>query len=343
MSPEKKLAQIGYSGLKKLFVVLMAFIGYWQAYEFINETSDLTIYLEESNKIYNKYESMISIKNGSESIIEGDIVEPLTINLNIHIDSLTTSNNSTKLLFEIQDKTITISFDLLNQNEKIDFRIYSKKRPKINSINFRIKNITSTDFYDYEIKKSPFNRIFNFWLIISIVSIILFIDALLVVAKDKELQDIKNFVNNFPLTSSNRKKFTKGYKKVYKSYKVRIKPSHKFMTQIIKNLFRSFPIHTDTDKLFIKSMANFKTEFYIFYRFRTAFLIISPIALLASILALTFNYFYYEIEILNKNLSINFLNKTSLTIILMFSLLIIIFPRRAMNIAFLKKGFRKGF
>ena len=97
-------------------------------------------------------------------------------------------------------------------------------------------------------------------------------------------------------------------------------------------------METENDINFIKSMANFKTEFYIKYRTRTSFIIGSFFAVFISIIAILLNYFYYEFDFIKTNISLDFINKSTLTILLILVLIIILFPRRTMNLLLIKKG-----
>jgi hypothetical protein len=226
----------------------------------------------------------------------------------------------------------------MNRNESLQFNVITKSRPEIKSIDFRIKNIENIKFYDYEIKPIPISRVLNIWIVLIVLSIFTFFDALLVILKDKELGDIKDFIFNFPLNSKNKEDFIVGYEGVYKKYKLRIKPTSRFMSEIIRNLFKSFPYSTDREIDFIKFMSDFKTELYTNYRTRTAFIVVSPIVVIISGTAILLNYFYFEIGTIRSLISINQINKITLTVLLIIALTIIIFPKRIMTLLFLKKN-----
>jgi hypothetical protein len=343
-TPEKRIQYLLWKGFKSLFLMIMAIIAYIQLYEYVSEKPEINISLNESIKNGNEYKTLISIENGSQSISFADIVRPINLDFNDTIKKITHLKSKIKPVYEIQNQlSLSINFDLINKNEKFNFIVYSKGRLEINGVDFRIKNIDNIQIYDFEKKPKPIYRILNIWVILFLVSFLLFIDALLVIAKDKELESLKSFIFDFPLNDKNKKEFIKGYENIYKKYKVRIKPSPKIMKQVIKNLFICFPLMTNEDKNFIKSMTNLKTELYTFYRARTAFLIISPITILISALAITLNYFYYEIAILNNNMSLDGINKVILTILLTLSIMIILFPRRTMNFLFIKKSAKVKF
>lgn len=81
--------------------------------------------------------------------------------------------------------------------------IITSKRPQINNVNGRIRDIEDISYYDYETKPKPLNRFLNIWLVLTFISVILFIDALLLIGKNHELQKLKNFTVSFPLTKKN--------------------------------------------------------------------------------------------------------------------------------------------
>ncbi|MDP3352919.1 MAG: hypothetical protein Q8S44_04180 [Flavobacteriaceae bacterium] len=336
-TPEQRIQELSYKGLKKVFLFIVALITYWQLYEYFNESPEINISLEKSNKTNNSFKTLISIKNGSQSISSIDIIRPLKIEFNDTIRKIESLKSEIKTKYEIQEKSLIINFDLINKNEDFKFYVFTSLRPEIKKIDYRIKNIENIEFYDYLIKPKPIYRILNIWIILLSISLILFIDALLVIAKDKELGEIKSFISNFPLTLNNMEQFVDGYTNIYKNYTLRFKPNSKFMNQIMRNLFITITCKTTEDIHFIKYLANLKTELYTFYRTRTAFIIISPIVILISITAIFLNYFYYEIDILKTYTNINSINKTILTILFILSSVIILFPRKSMNLLFLKK------
>ena len=223
---------------------------------------------------------------------------------------------------------------------KFQFYILTTIRAQIISTECRIKNIKGIKNYNTENKPRPVSRILNIWLILFLLSIVFLVDAILVIVKDKELGNIKDFVKNFPLKQVNIDEFLNGYEAVFKTYKVRIKPDPKFMRQIIANLFLSFQHQTNDEIDFIKFMANLKTEHFIFYRTRTAFIVISPIVILISLFGSLFNYYYYEFDSLKNAFTLSDLNLILIRILLIATILIIIFSRRAMTFLFLKRGGR---
>jgi len=342
-TPERRIKELFISGVKKLFLVVVALITYWQLYEYITEKPIIDITIEESTIINSNYKTTIIVENGSQSITSDDVIDEINIILSDTIKQIKAVESKIQPQYQINEKSIKLNFSLLNKNEQFKFYVFSNSRPEIKSVNYRIKDIREINFYDFKNKPKPLKRILNIWIISIIIFLILFIDALLVISKDKGLNEIKSFILNFQLGKNNKKEFIKGYKKIYGKYKLRLKPSKKFMKGIINNLFISFPLKTERDVEFIKFMANLKTEPYIFYRTRTAFIVISPIAFLISILALLGNYYYYEIDFIRKSISINSLNKIVLNLILVLVLIIIIFPRSTMNILLLKKNAKHKF
>lgn len=342
-TPEKRIRGLLISGGKKIFLVIVALITHWQLYEYITEKPEIDISIEKSKIVDKNYKTTFTVENGSQSITSSDIVEEISINFNDTIQQIKPVVSNVQPKYQIDNKSIKLSFSLFNKNEQFKFHTFSCSRPKIVSINYRIKDVRHINFYDFENKPKPLNRILNVWVVLLFVSIILFIDALLVLSKDKGLGEIKSYIVNFNLTKKNKKEFIKGYIKIYGDYKLRVKPDKKFMEGIINNLFISFPHKTEIDLKFIKFMANLKTELYTLYRTRTAFIIISPIAFLISILALFSNYYYYEIDFIKNNISISSINKIVLNIILVLVLIMILSPRNIMNLILLKKGAKHKF
>jgi hypothetical protein len=338
-SSEKRIQELSFLGFKKIFLVLVALVTNWQLYKYVIESPTLTIYLEDSKIESGTHKSLVSLKNGSEAVSSDDVIRPLKINFNEMIDSVESITSEIKVSYLISDKSISIGFDLINKNEEFKFYVYSNSRPEIKAVDCRIKNIQKLQFYDYEKRPSPISRIFKVWLLLIILSLLLFVDSLLVVSKDKELGDIKAFIFTFPLNDKNQEEFINGYENIYKTYRLRVKPNSKFMKEIIRNLFRSFPHTTNKEIDFIKNMANFKTELYTHYRTRTAFVIISPLVIIISTVAIFLNYFYYDIGSLNEHISINQINKIVLIILSFITVIIILFPRRTMNLLFIKRKF----
>lgn len=337
-TPEQKIRKIALRLVKKTFLILFVCIGYLQAYDFISESPEITVVLEESARINKTHKTLLSVENGSESVSKDDIVQPIKLTFNDSILQIDPKINEINPKFEVQNKSLNINFDLLNKNEKFQFYVTTTIRPQLVSTECRIKNIKCIKNFDSENKPKPLSRILNIWLILFVLSIVFFVDALLVIVKDKELGNIKHFVKNFPLKQDNIEEFLNGYEAVYKTYRVRIKPDPKFMRQIIANLFLSFKHQTDDEIAFIKTIAHFKTEYYVFYRIRTAFVIISPIVIIISLLGSLFNYYYYEFDILKTAFSLSDLNLILVRILLVVSIFIIIFPRRTMTFFFVKRG-----
>lgn len=342
-TPEKRVGELLIRGGKKIFLVIVTLITYWQLYEYITEKPEIDISIENSEMVDGNYKTTISVANGSQSITSSDVVDEISIIFNDTIQQIKSDVSNIQPKYQINNNYIKLNFSLLNKNEQFKFYTYSKSRPKIVSINYRIKDVKQINFYDFESKPKPLNRILNIWVILLIVSIVLFLDALLVISKDKGLDDIKSYIFNFNLTKENKNEFVKGYKKVYGQYKLRLKPDIRIMKGIINKIFISFPHKTEKEINFIKFMANLKTELYILYRTRTAFIIIAPISFLVSILALFANYYYYEIGFIKNNISISSINKIVLNVVLVLVLIIILFPRSTMNLLFLKKGAKHKF
>src|SRR5690606_25706324 len=120
--------------------------------------------------------------------------------------------------------------------ETIIFYLYSLTRPNIQELEYRIKDIKTVQFFDYQNKSKFINRLV-LWLIILLVAILLFSDALTVISKDIGLTELKRFIYNYPLTKKNKEGFIEGYEKKYNKYNLRFKPPSNFMREVLKNLF----------------------------------------------------------------------------------------------------------
>lgn len=339
-TPEKRLIELskqGFGQTKKLVTIIFLLIGYWQAIEYFTEKPNIDIYLENSKIIEKQFISKISINNGSQSIISNDIIKPINIEFSGKVLKASTIGKTIKNQLKINDNNLSINFDLLNKNETNNLYIITPKRPQIKSVNGRIKDIDNISYYDYEIKPKPLNRFLNIWLILVVLSIILFIDALLIIGKDNELQKLKNFTVKFPLTDKNIEEYIQKFGEHYSLWKVNLKPDTEFMQAIIRNLFISFPYKTRKERDFIIAMSNIKTEIYSLYRVRTVFIVVSPILFIVSILALLSNYFYFEINSINEIISIAKINKLATTILLILGIFVVLFPSRIMNLLILRK------
>lgn len=341
-SPEKKLAELSLKKAKKYILIVVAIITYWQLYEYVSEVPNITVYLENSKNLNKEQITKISIKNGSESILKNDIIRPIKINFDQKLDSVDFPISLVNPNYDINNKSISLDFDLFNNDEDFIFYLYSNSRPNIQSVDFRIKNIESVEFYDYQ-KKSKFIHRVVIWIILLLIAILLFNDALIVISKDLGLGEIKRYIYGYPLTKKNRKVFIKGYEKVYENYKLRIKPPTEFMSEVVKNLFRVFPYSSEKEIYFIKRMTDFKTELYTLYRVRSAFVIISPLIGILSLIAILLNFFYYDLDKLNELISLSSINRVLITLLFLITIIIIIFPRSTMNLVLLKKNSKVKF
>ncbi len=339
-TPEKRLLELskqGYGKTKKIFTIIFLLIGYWQAIEYFTEKPNVSIYLENSKETNNQFITKISINNGSQSIISSDVVNPITIEFSEKVLQTKSIDKTIKNQFTFKNNNLSINFDLLNKNETNSLYVLTSKRPYIKNVNGRIKDIKEILYYDYEKKLKPLDRFLNIWIILLVISIFLFIDALLVILKDYEFQLLKNFIVNFPLNLNNIEEYIETYGKLYSNWKVNIKPDAEFMQQIIRNLFKSFPHKTEDEIYFIKRMSNFKTEMLSFYRVRTVFVSVAPILFIVSLIALILNYYYFEFDSLNNIVDIHTINKFATTILLILGIVVVLFPSRTMNYILIKQ------
>lgn len=329
--------------LKKAFLIIVAIITYYQFYEYIVEKIPVNLEVTNLNKNNGLYETTFVFSNANFTIERGDFIKPIEIILSNNITQIVVDNKERKAIpkFKIEKNKIYFDFDLLNKNELIKFKTLSKNQIEIKSIDFRIKNIENINLYHYIKKPKPLKRLTNFWLIIFGISMVLFLDALLIIIKDNKLTEMKYFVRDYPLTEKNKYDFLEKYRQLYKDYKVRFKFSERFLIDFkIKNLLEMYERYSEEDIAFIKYMININTEISTLYRTRTIFVIISPILFITAIIGVTINYVYYDIEYF-KNYSLNDFNIILLRIILTITIILILFPRKIMNYLIVKRKNQK--
>ena len=87
-TPEKRIRGLFISVGKKMFLVIVALITYWQLYQYISEKPEIDISIEKSVIINKNYKTTITVANGSQSITSSDIVEEISIIFNDTIQQI---------------------------------------------------------------------------------------------------------------------------------------------------------------------------------------------------------------------------------------------------------------
>lgn len=342
--PEKKLFEISKKFISKVFLLIITIVGYFQALDYIRDKIPVAIELTQCRNINTQIKSSFEFSNRNSSIDKSDFITPLEIIMSDTVTNIYIKKKE-KEKYDINlrsnNDTIFISFALLNKNEKFIFEAFSKREFEIKELKYRIKNVDNINFYHFKNNPKPISRIFKVWLFTLLISILLFFDALLVILKDRKLGELKKFVFEYDLTKENKGDFLEKYRLLYNEYPLRIKtPSSFFIDYKIKNLLNSFQNYNNREVNFIRLTISYYTEFFVFYRIRTIFIIISPILFTVSVLGICFNYFYYELPFL-RFAALDTINYFILKFILMVFLFMILFPRQTMNYFFIKKETRK--
>lgn len=345
MSPEKTLFNAFWKYFKKAFYLFIAVISYIQIYEYIEEKQALNITVTDSELVNDKYLTTFEFNNQNTSISKEDVFRPIVLNLNTHILEIFSNKKNTEdigLRLLPKENRLELDFGLINKNESFTFKTLTDNKLRVNEIDYRIKDIDEIEVYHYKFNPQPVQRVLNIWIVVFIISIIMFLDAALLIAKDLKLGEIKRFVLNYPLSKKNRNEFLEELGKLYKEYKVKLKPPYWFFIDFkIKNLLDSFKYDKENIQL-IKTMTNSYLDLFLFYRFRKVFIVVGPILAIVGILGIVFNYFYYDIDILSS-ISLNSINKYLLRTVLGITIMMILFHRRTLNFFLLKKDAKVKF
>lgn len=280
-SNEKKILDIFIKLFKKIFYLIIVIIGYLQAYDYIKDKFPASIEIQQSKFSKTQYKTYFEFINKNSAIEKGDLVNPIEIILSDSVNTVWIRKDIQKkfgINFKIKKNVIAFNFDLVNKNERFNFWSISKKAIKILDVKHRIKDVEQINFYHFKDNPKPIYKVLNFWLLTLFIAIVLFIDSLLVILKDKKLNKMKSFVVSYPLTIENKTDFLNQYRNLYNNYDLRFKtPASFFIDFKINNLLNSFHNYDQKEVDLIKFATNWYTEIFILYRFRTIFIIISPI------------------------------------------------------------------
>lgn len=258
-------------------------------------SNDLTIYLYENESVGVNYQSKFEVYNEGTPISKHELIQPLVINLEkenaiIDFDLIEKNPEAIKVWFsKLKKNKLKVDFDLLNESENIKFSIKSIKPIEAFTVSSRIKNIEEVVTYHYQIKPKFYDRIGKFWMFLLLFSILTFVDASLLVSKNKQLKKVLNVIDNLNDTVE-KQQFLTAYKAAYSEYKVRFKRNKDTITADIGQLFDSITTGNLND---VKLKMDAATKRAVLYKLRKPYLLISPLLFIISLLAIIGSIVYY--------------------------------------------------
>lgn len=258
-------------------------------------SNDLTIYLYENEPVGANYQSKFEIYNEGTPISKHELIQPLIINLEkenaiIDFDLIEKNPEAIKVWFsKLTKNKLKVDFDLLNESENIKFSVKSTKPIETFTVSSRIKNIEEVVTYHYQIKPKFYDRIGKFWIFLLAFSILTFVDASLLVSKNKQLKRLLEIIDNLTVDIEKRE-FLTAYKKAYTAYKVRFKRNKETITTDISVLFDGITTDNLND---VKLKMNAATKRAVLYKLRKPYLIISPLLFIISLLAIIGSIIFY--------------------------------------------------
>lgn len=258
-------------------------------------SNDLTIYLYNNEQVKNNYLSRFEVYNEGSAISKHELIQPLTINLEkdnavIDFDLIEKNPEAIKVWFSKLTKTkLKVDFDLLNESESVKFSVLTKKPIEKFTVSSRIKNIEEVVTYHYQIKPKFYDRIGKFWIFLLVFSIITFIDAALLVARNNQLKKILAVIDGIS-ESSEKKHFLKDFNTTYSSYKIRFKRNKDVVMSDVSELFDSVTFDNIND---VKLKMKATTKRAVLYKLRKPYLLISPVLFLISLIAIIGSIIFY--------------------------------------------------
>ena len=299
MSKSVKSKNIVYKIIRFLYenfiVILPILVGLNLLFQNIG-SNELTVYLFDSGKKENFYESKFEIYNEGNSISKYELIQPLILNLQeensiVDFDLIEKNPKAIKVWFsKLKKNKLKVDFDLLNENENIIFSILTSKPIEKFTISSRIKNIENVITYHYQIKPKFYDRIGKFWYFLLFFSLITFIDASILVSKNKQLNKILSLIEELSLVTD-KDLFLNSYKEKYSSYKIRLKRNKENLMVDITSLFNSINENNIEE---IKFKMKIATKRSVLYVLRKPYLIISPILFLVSLLVVIISLIFYS-------------------------------------------------
>ena len=258
-------------------------------------TNELTIYLFSAKEEQGKHISTFELYNEGDPISKYELIQPLVVNVGdenaiIDFDLISKEPTAIKVWFnKLTKNKLKIDFDLLNESENITFQIETRKPIDEFTVSSRIKNLEDVVTYHYKVKPKFYDRISAVWLLLMVFSIISFLDAMLLIGKDKELAKIKQLINSFSL-DSNKSEFLQYYKVLYANYNVRFKRNKLGVVNEIELILNQ----TGTESVqVIKEKLLTTTKKAVLYNLRKPYLLISPVIFVICIIAIVVSIVYY--------------------------------------------------
>lgn len=300
MSTKPKSNNIIFRIIKFLYenfiVILPLLVGLNLLIQYLS-TNELTVYLYESEEKGANYSSNFEIYNEGSPISKYELIQPLTINLEddnaiIDFDLILKEPEAIKVWFsKLKKNKLKVDFDLLNESENIRFSILTKRPIQEFTVSSRIKNIENVVTYHHKVKPKVYDRIGKFWIFLLLFSTVTFIDAMLLVGKDKQLKAILTCINGLTI-DSNKERFLAAYESLYESYNVRFKRNKETIIVEIAQLFDTIQDDTITNvQLKMKSV----TKKSVLYNLRKPYLLISPVLFLIGLVVIIASIIFYAV------------------------------------------------
>ncbi|MGB0974173.1 MAG: hypothetical protein ACPGU9_04190 [Flavobacteriaceae bacterium] len=258
-------------------------------------SNDLTIYLFESEQVNERYLAKFEVYNEGMAISKYELIQPLVINLEkdnaiVDFDLIEKKPEAIKVwLSKLTSNKLKVDFDLLNESEHITFSILTKQPIEKFTVSSRIKNIEEVVTYHYQIKPKFYDRIGKFWMFLIVFSVITFIDAVLLVAKNKQLKQLLQHIDSISELTK-KQEFIKGYDAAYVAYNLRFKRNKLAVKTDIAMLFDEITANNISQ---VKQKMKAVTKRAVLYKLRKPYLLISPVLFLISLIAIIGSIIFY--------------------------------------------------
>ena len=258
-------------------------------------SNDLTIYLYEDEQIGTHYHSKFEVYNEGMAISKHELIQPLIINLQkenaiVDFDLIEKNPEAIKVWFSKLTKTkLKVDFDLLNESESLKFSVLTTQPIEKFTVSSRIKNIEEVVTYHYKVKPKFYDRIGKFWIFLLLFSILTFIDAALLVSKNKQLKRLLNLIETLSYTTD-KTVFLNAYNTAYSEYKIRFKRNKEAIVTDISMLFDT--LTTDNINEVTQKMS-VVTKRAVLYKLRKPYLLVSPLLFLISLIAIIGSVIFY--------------------------------------------------
>jgi len=259
-------------------------------------SNDLTIYLYDIEEKEKLYESKFEVYNEGDPISKYELIQPLIINLQkenaiVDFDLIAKNPQAIKVWFsKLKKNKLKVDFDLLNESENITFSILTSKPIENFTVSSRIKNIEEVVTYHYQIKPKYYDRIGKFWIFLLVFSILTFIDASMLVSKNKQLKKLLELIDDLTETSD-KESFLEEYRVEYAAYKIRFKRNKETILTDISLLFDAIATNNLNE---VKLKMNTATKRSVLYTLRKPYLLISPVLFLISLLVIIGSIIFYS-------------------------------------------------